>query len=260
MIDIILVEPEHPGNVGSVARVMKNFGFTGLVLINPCCDIFCDEALKRSKHAQDNLKTAVNISYDTLQDYDYLVATTARLGSEENINRIPLTPSQFAEKCSMFDENSKVGLLIGRESIGLTNEEIGMCDFTVSIPANDDYNTLNISHALAVLLYELYKTLSVSDKIESITPPASGHEKRIIVQRMHLVLDLLPFSTPEKRETQAKFWKRLVGRSFLTKKEAYILLGFLRKVYKTLNKLGAKQDFYEEHQANSCNKQQKLGK
>jgi len=151
MIHIILMEPENPGNLGAIARVMKNFGFMSLILINPKLEV--DETARcRAKHAQDILDNAKIKDVSYLKKMDLLVGTTAKVGTDYNIPRSPLSPKDLAAK---VNPKQKIGLLIGREGIGLTNEEIMMCDFTVTIPANPDYPTLNISHALAILLYEL---------------------------------------------------------------------------------------------------------
>ena len=97
MIDIILVEPENPGNIGSVARVMKNFGFKNLVLVKPKCDIN-DESRRLAKHANDMLKKAKTIDFKSLEDYDYLIGTTSKLGSDYNIPRCTIKPEELAKK------------------------------------------------------------------------------------------------------------------------------------------------------------------
>ncbi len=96
MIYVILLEPVVPGNVGAVARAMKNFEFARLVLINPHCDHLCDEARNRAKHSQEVLENAEVNDFFVVDDYDYLVATTAKLGTDYNISRSPLLPEELA--------------------------------------------------------------------------------------------------------------------------------------------------------------------
>jgi tRNA/rRNA methyltransferase len=229
MIDVILLEPVIPGNIGAVARVMKNFGFTNLVLINPYCDHLCDEARNRAKHSQEVLEHAEVMDFFVVDDYDYLVATTARVGTDYNIPRSPLSPRELAAKLKSLDPKKKIGLVIGREGKGMFNEEIEKCDFVVTVPSSTDYPTLNISHAVAVMLYELYNSLSDVTSTSHITPIGKP-EKDQIMRMFEDIFSGMRWETKEKRETQQILWKKIIGKAMLTKREAYGLMGFLRKV------------------------------
>ena len=231
MISIILIEPKLSANVGAIARVMKNFNFNNLVLINPKCDYLSQTARNRAKHANDILEKAKIKKKSYLNQFDYLIATTAILGSDYNIPRSPLTPKQLSEKLAKIDSKKKIGILIGREGPGLTNEEIQKSDFVVSIPTSPKYPTLNISHAVAIILYEIFKS-STEKKINDHFIVASKKEKDIILKKINRILNRLNFSTKEKKQTQKIVWKRIIGKSFLTKREAFALLGFLRKLEK----------------------------
>ncbi|MBN1157197.1 RNA methyltransferase [Candidatus Woesearchaeota archaeon] len=221
MISIILVEPENSGNIGAVARAMKNFGFSDLVILNPKCDPLCEEARKRAKWANDVLRRA-KIRKRIPRNFDYLVGTTARLGTDYNIPRSPLTPEQLAEKIS----NRKIGILFGRESTGLRNNEIELCDFTVTIPTKKAYSSLNLSHSVAIVLYELSK-----DNIElSKFPAISKKEKEVLYTYIIKSIDRMKFSTQEKKKTQKIIWKKVMGKAMLTKREAFALMGFFRKL------------------------------
>ena len=162
MIEIILVEPRKQENVGSVARVMKNFGFDKLILVNPKCKIGV-KANKVVKHAKDVLKNTKIKDFSYLKRPDYLVGTTSKLGTDYNIPRNPISVEDLALKISNIINNKKIkiGLLIGREGTGLNNKEINLCDILVTIPASKKYPTLNVSHATSIILYELFKKISV---------------------------------------------------------------------------------------------------
>jgi tRNA/rRNA methyltransferase len=229
MISIVLVGIETPGNVGSIARAMKNFGLKELVLVDPKCDPQSKEAWDRAAHARDVLKKAVVADFSYLKKYDYLVGTTAKLGSDYNIPRIPMTPAELAAKLAGLDQKTKIAILFGRESSGLLNEEIQKCDFTVTIPAAKDYPTLNVSHAVAVVLYELFKE-ELTANVKERYAPISGREKEVALGKIDIILNRLHFVTPERRETQKKLWKRMIGKAMLTRREAFALLGFLRKL------------------------------
>jgi tRNA/rRNA methyltransferase len=229
MIYVILLEPETAGNVGAVARVMKNFGFEKLVLVHPHCDHLSPDARNRAKHSQDVLEKAEVNDFFVVDDYDYLVATTARLGTDYNISRSPLTPRELADKLAEISPSKKIGLVIGREGHGMFNEEIAKCDFTVTIPAIKDYSTLNISHAVAVMLYEIYQAVG-TDKVNAHINPINNASKEQIHKMFAQAFDKFSWGTPEKKQTQVKLWKRIIGKAMLTNREAYGVMGFLRKV------------------------------
>ncbi|MFC1742173.1 RNA methyltransferase [Nanoarchaeota archaeon] len=229
MIRVVLLEPETAGNVGAIARVMKNFDFHDLVLVNPHCDHLSPDARNRAKHSQEILQNAEVSEFFIVDDYDYLVATTAKTGTDYNIPRSPLSPADLALKLKGIDPKKKIGLVIGREGHGMFNEEIEKCDFVVTIPSAPEYSTLNISHAVAVMLYELHKVFA--DKtISSHITPIGKSEKDQISAMFKEIFDGFSWETPDKRVTQEKLWKRLVGKAMLTKREAYGMMGFLRKI------------------------------
>ena len=229
MIHVILLEPVIPGNIGAIARAMKNFEFSKLVLINPHCDHLCAEARNRAKHSQEVLENAEVSEFFVVDDYDYLVATTARLGTDYNISRSPLLPSELAEKIKGIDPGRKIGLVIGREGPGMFNEEIAKCDFIVTIPSMKGYSTLNISHAVAIILYELYKSMG-EKKVTSHITPIGNSEKNQIIRMFDDIFNRMSWETDEKKDTQQKLWRRVLGKAMLTKREAYGVMGFLRKV------------------------------
>jgi len=228
MISIILLEPKKPGNVGAVARVMKNFNFSDLVLINPKCDIKSKEAVDRAVHAKNIIENAKikNISY--LKNFDYLVATTGKLGTDYNIPRSPITPAQLADKLSKI-KKVKIGLLFGPESYGLSNKLILQCDFVVTIPSSLKYPTLNLSHSVGIILYELFQKSKERKQGEQIIPMAKK-EKEHLLKIIYNKLDKMHFTTKEKKETQKLIWKRILGKAMLTKREAFALFGFFRKI------------------------------
>ena len=228
MIEIILMEPRKQENLGAVARAMKNFDFENLILINPKCRIGI-KARKVAKHANDILDKAKIKKYDYLKNYDYLVGTTAILGTDYNIPRNAISIGQLSDKINKIKNKAKIGILIGRETIGLRNEEINLCDILVTVPSSKKYPTLNISHSAAIMLYEIFKKIS-NEKSDSHINFATKKDKEIIMKYINNVLDKMEFPTKEKKETQKKVWKRVIGKAMLTKREAFSVMGFLRKL------------------------------
>lgn len=232
MITIILIEPENPGNTGAILRSMKNFDFNSIILVNPKFYINNEEMRNRAKWAGDLIKKVKMRKYDMKKlrkDFDYLIATTAKLGRDYNLLRTPITAEQFAEKISYISKKTKIGLLIGREGTGLSNEEIKICDFTVTIPTSKKYGTMNISHATTLILYEIFKKQEKEHIISHITP-ISLKEKEQLQKMVEKTLDKMYFATEEKKETQRLMWQKIIGKSLLSKREAYALMGFLKKI------------------------------
>src|SRR3989344_1928705 len=155
-ITVLGVELANPGNIGAIARAMQNFGLDDLRLINPKCDYLSKEALDRATHAKPILQNAKQLPSlkEVKNEFDTLVATTARIGTDYNIQRTPLSPEQFAK---MIPKLGKVGIILGREDHGLSNEEVALCDFIVTIPTFKKNNPLNVSHAASVIFYEIFK-------------------------------------------------------------------------------------------------------
>ncbi|KYK24819.1 hypothetical protein AYK26_02980 [Euryarchaeota archaeon SM23-78] len=227
MLTIILIEPENSANIGSVARVMANFGVKNLVLVNPKCKIN-EQTRKLAKNAQSILDKAKINGFSVLGKYDYLIGTTSKLGTDYNIPRSPITPTQLALKLKGV-KKKRVALILGRESEGLRNKEIKLCDFMVTIPTNRNYKALNISHALSILLYEIYKEKTTKETLKPYTP-MSRKEKEQVLKLLKSAMKKMGFASERKKETQIKVWKRMITKSFLTKREAYALMGFLKKI------------------------------
>jgi tRNA/rRNA methyltransferase len=221
----IVAEPENPGNIGAIARVMKNFDFSNLVLVNPKCDVKSSECIARAKHAKDVLDRAKIVK--KIPKFDYIVATTSQLGTDYNIPRSPITPEQLAEKISEL-KDVKIGILFGSEGTGLSNEKILASDFVVTIPTSKKYPTMNLSHSIAVVLYELSK--GREGKAGEHITPIGEPEKKQISKMFDKTIDKLNFLTKENKETQRRVWKRVIGKSFMTRRESYAVMGFLRKI------------------------------
>lgn len=229
MISIVLLEPGIPGNLGAIARSMKNFGFKDLIIVNPQFDITCEETRNRAKHAQDILENARVV--DELPKFDLLIGTSGKLGNDSNIPRVPITPDKLNSLvCNSCNKELNIAILFGRESCGLTNEELSKTDFLVSIPANDDYPVFNLSHAVTIILYELSKNYKEENKEKF--PLATREQKNALLKLIYEFIDKQKdtgkFSTETQPETQKLVWKRIVN--FLTGKEAQVLFGFFKKL------------------------------
>lgn len=152
-IRIVLVETTHSGNIGAVARAMKNMGLSNLWLVNPSS--FPDEAsYARSSGATDVLDNARVVSTldEALSDCVLVMGTSARG------RKVPwpvMPPHQAVEKAAEHCTQGQVALVFGRESNGLSNEELQRCHYHIHIPSNPDYSSLNLAMAVQVVCYEL---------------------------------------------------------------------------------------------------------
>ncbi len=234
MISVVLVRPETPANIGFISRAMANFDLQNLILINPLCSHLGEDSLKVSKHSKQILKSALvkDESYlDKLKnDFDLVVGTTSVLGSDYNIPRTPFSIKEFSEK---YDASQNIAIVFGNEGTGLSNNEIKKCDFLITIPSSRKYPALNISHAAAVIFYELYMA-SGKNKINSHIKKASPKERGVLLGFIYKIIDMLDFATVYKKETQKKAWKNIVEKSMMSKREAYSAIGLLKKLYDRL--------------------------
>ena len=168
--------------------------------------------------------------FSELKGFNTLVATTAALGTASNVARIPLSPEELGEK---YFELNRAGsaIVFGRDTTGLTNQEIMKCDFVATVPSSPAYRALNLSHAAAIILYELFRH-SRKKRVMSNFVPASSQEKEVIMKLIAGLLKRMPFHFDTQRDTQKKIWKRIMGKAMLNKREAFAVIGFLKKASK----------------------------
>ncbi len=200
---------------------MKNFGFEDLYLVRPCA--IGEEATKRAMHGIDILKKAETVfdEADALKGVDFVAATSGvSTTNDKHFSRIAVTPRDFAEKIK--DTKGTVAVLFGREDFGLDKEIIKKCDFLITIPANPAYSILNISHAAAILFYELY-----ASGVEKWEPtPAGDLEKEKLYEYFSMLLDAIDYPKHKKEKTKVMF-RRLIARSVPTTWEFHTLMGVI---------------------------------
>ena len=155
MATIVLVEPQHPGNVGAVARVMSNFGCDELVLVGGC--EIDDDAKARAKAGRPLLETARRAASlkKALAEAPVSVATSGIV--PEGDNRWQRAPHPIQELAELLD-GRQPALVFGRENHGLDRGELALCDLTIQVPTNPEHPVLNLSHAVGIVLYELFRT------------------------------------------------------------------------------------------------------
>ncbi len=233
-IRIVLVEPKNEGNVGAVARAMKNFDAHELTLVNPCP--LGAEARQRAMHGGDILKSAALVANfaTAIHAADLVVGTSGvDTDSEKRFARIAIRPRDLANKIQ--GTQGSIALLFGREDFGLLEEELRQCDLLVTIPAAEPYPILNLSHAVTILLYEIFTARTEAKS----TRPMSGIEK----ERLHSAFaDLLQVTDypPHKIGRTKIMFRRMMGRALPSKWEFHALMGVFQRATKRIRRLEGK--------------------
>jgi tRNA/rRNA methyltransferase len=226
-VRIVLVEPEYEINLGYAARAMANFGFEELYIVNPKVEVGFNAKMfaKHAFHILQKAKVVATLS-EALRGCDFVVGTTGIVGRSRNIIRNPITPAKFSREMRKLD--GKFAILFGREGTGLNKEEVARCDFLVTIPASQSYPVLNLSHALAIVLYELS-----SSKGEDMIIRASGEEKEMLIRCFNSIVDHFSkrLRSPEKIKLS---FRRVIGRSLISEVEAAAILCIFQRIRKRL--------------------------
>lgn len=229
-ISVAVVGAETPGNVGTIARSMKNFGLSELYLVDPPELNPDGEAYGFAGHArEDVLPAATEIEFDTLVEEFYTIACTATTNEDATKHvRYPFVrPAELGDELVGIDAD--VCIVFGRERVGLTNEELAKLDRICSIPASADYPVLNLAQAATVVLYEL-RDLTLTEDQHPDMPHERADESEIEGLYQTFAEYLCAVGHPdEKRSKAERLFRRLVGRSHPTGREARTLRGVLRR-------------------------------
>ena len=180
-ISFILHEPQLSENIGSCARAIKNFNFKNLLIVNPKPEFPNDKILATSVGAKDIIKKTKifrNLE-ESLARIDILIATSARFRNK-NIKHISL------EDLNKINFNKKIGFLFGSEASGLKNNEVSYADYTLQIPSNKNFRSLNLSHSL-IIIAQIVSSLISKRKIKF------NKSKKIKRASKHEIMNMLDF-------------------------------------------------------------------
>lgn len=228
---IVLVEPEHPGNIGAAARAMKTMGLTSLHLVKP--SRFPDpQADWRAAGALDIVAEATthNELDAALDGCGYIVGTTAR---DRHIPWPTVSASEFGLKVREgLGADLPIAILFGRETNGLTNEELLRCNCHLRIPSNPEYGSLNLAMAVQIVAYEIFKSLPTSDIPAKRwdRPLASSTEVDQMIRHLEDICDFVGFFSPgAPRHAMVRF-RRLFNRIELDETEIKLLRGLFNHI------------------------------
>jgi TrmH family RNA methyltransferase len=232
-IRIVLVEPSHPGNIGAVARAMKNMGLSDLVLVRPKAFPH-PEASARASGADDVLARArvVESVTEAVADVGFVAATTSR-PRDQNFRALDLHDA--AARIFEMSARGPAAVMFGAERTGLTNEELALAHLLIRIPANPDYPSLNLAMAVQLTTYELFRAAgspaSSRPLSEPAVPLAPGADMERFYAHLQEVLDEVEFKDRTAGGTHLMTRiRRMFQRCEMDQNEVNILRGFLTSV------------------------------
>jgi len=228
-IVIVLVEPEEPGNIGSCCRAMKNMGIKNLRLVNPVPILVRDTF--RLCHNSEDIIFGSEIYDDfksAIADIGYVVGTSRRKGKR----RKPIFwISEILPDIITYSQNNKVALVFGRESKGLFNDELSLCNVTVSLPSHRGFPTLNLSQSVLLVCYELFLSkYSQTPTSLNLTPQIDLWQ---MYKHVNRTLTLLGYRNKGTRNLKNKILlalKRVFGRTKLENRDVRMIRGLCTQI------------------------------
>jgi TrmH family RNA methyltransferase len=240
-IRIVLVGTTHPGNIGAVARAMRNMALSRLYLVQP--KFFPHEdATARAAGADQVLADAVVCDSlpAAIADCTLVIGASAR---PRSIELPPLEPHACAGQVLAHAVRGEVALVFGPEHSGLSNAQLDLCQQRVCIPSNPDFPSLNLAAAVQVLAYELYRQAGAAPAApQPRNPPASRDEVERLFVHLEQTLNGLDFLLPSNPQRAMRRLRALVNRAAPDQNEIQILRGILSATGRAIAAADAKSD------------------
>ncbi|MHA2243800.1 MAG: RNA methyltransferase [Candidatus Hodarchaeales archaeon] len=237
-LSVVLVEPSKPQNLGNIARVMMNFGFSNLIMVNPHFDLSDPEinvVARRAELIVNQAQITTNF-LDIRESINFMIGTTARVGSDYNLKRVAISPERLLREELGYNS---MAIVFGREQFGLSNEEIGLCDLIVTIPTHSSYSVMNISHAVAIILYFLSQKFQEIYRDGSDIRPkhraASYKERQLLMNYFEHLIGISGYH-PEKHHVAVQAFSNVLSRGYVTGRELTTLMGVWKWIELKLQK------------------------
>lgn len=242
-IYMILVRPQIPENIGSVARAMTNMGITHLVLVNPKnCDL--SRILKMATANSVDVIEEMEV-YDDLEEalgpFQYIVGTTARLGTRRPAMA---DPRHLARDLIHISQKNRVGILFGPEDRGLSNDQLRYCHKIVTINTAS-FSSLNLAHAVMIVCYEIFMASSSPDSTP-LPRLANSFELEGMYDHLRGVLMKIGFLDPQNPDHWMMNIRRFLSRLPLRAREVKIIRGVCRQLDWYTEQVGKKRRENEE--------------
>jgi tRNA/rRNA methyltransferase len=230
-LTVVLVKPQGPLNIGSVCRSMMNFGFSRLRLVDPCAEYKSLEAKKMALGAFSILEQA-EIFDDlsaALHDIHIAFGTTRRFGKyRKNF----CTPSTAATQINALDDQTRSALVMGTEDSGLETKDLELCQHFITIPTHRDYPSMNLSHSLSILVYEIAMASEAGKRFHDPIPQklAPGKEVEHMFGHMRRTLQDIDFLDHQNPDHILRTFRRLFGSAGLTPRDIKIIRGLMSRI------------------------------
>jgi len=225
-IRFVLFETSHPGNVGAAARAIKTMGFHDLVLVRPSCDIG-SEARARASGALDVLEGAriIDRLADAVADCGFVAGASAR---RRRLAWPELDARECAAAATAAARSRPAAIVFGPERAGLTNAETDLCNALLYIPANPEYNSLNLASAIQIVAYELRMVGRPGEPVAEPEAPWAGNaDVELFYEHLERALTASGFLKPDNPRHLMRRLRRLFNRAGLDENELNIMRGIL---------------------------------
>ena len=229
----ILVNPQLGENIGSCARSLKNFGFSNLNIVSPRDGWPNTKARMTSVGAYNIIQKAKiykNVS-DAIEKFDLVFATTAR---KRDVNKKHISIVNFVKLLAKY-RKTNIGIMFGPEASGMSNQDLSLANFIIQIPTSKELTSLNLSHAVIIICYEIYKSINSNDfkKEKVLTKLTSKSSIKNLIKFLEKILDKKSFfKHSEKKKSMILNINNIFGRLELSEKELRILFS----IFSSLNR------------------------
>ena len=229
----ILVKPQLGENIGACARSLKNFGFSKLHIVSPKQSWSNNKAKATSVGAYDILKKAkiYNSTYDAINDFNVVISLSAR---KRDINKRHISINHFL-KMIKSKNNTRFGLMFGPEASGLSNDDLSLSNFVLQIPTSKKFKSLNLSHSLTVISYEIFKLINFNkfEKNAKNIKISSKNKISSLVLHLKRLLEKKGFFVPsEKKHSMLMNINNLIYRLEPNDKELRVLASIISSLNK----------------------------
>lgn len=237
-VRVVLVRPHYAGNLGSVARVMANFGLADLVLVAPYCSPADPEARRLATHGLpvlDAARTVPDIG-DALADCTLTLATSGLTAGIAKRGMVGTPADLLPKAVEAAAAGGRVGLVFGPEPHGLSNDEIGRCHGLIHIPVDPECPSLNLAQAVTICCYELRKAWSAAVNagrgvaLPAQSPPAPHAEQERAFEHLREALTAVGFLFGTRADALMHAVRQLVGRAGPSSQEVRLLHGLARQL------------------------------
>jgi len=225
---IVLVRPQGMMNIGSVARAMKNVGLQELALVDPAGPPTHPDALIMAVRAHDILGNALICSRlaDAIADCTWVIGTTRRRGKGRGG---VIDPRQMASEIAEIAPHEKAAVVFGPEDRGLSNRDLDLCQRLVSIPAHEEYGSLNLAQAVMIICYEIYMVAHHHEASSRTSRLATSVELEGMYHHMEEALLRIGFLDQNNPKRIMAVLRRIFSRTRLSPREVKILRGICRQ-------------------------------